>query len=151
MYSHLVSNGHKYISAKIIVSLLSLSAPWWASFQICSIARCACTGNAGNVFPTAAGKRSRHARLRYARAGKHAGIANSWCPLKSVAGKTFLAFPAHAQPAILRIIGWLNGKISAGCAPPIATCSAGFKTISPVQSYLPHLPSVMLDNNIALH
>ena len=29
----------------------------------------------------------------------YAGIANWWFPLKSVAGKTFPAFPAHAQPA----------------------------------------------------
>ena len=32
----------------------------------------------------------------------HAGIANLGFPLKSVAGKTFPAFPTHAQPAILR-------------------------------------------------
>ena len=33
----------------------------------------------------------------------HAGIANLRFPLMSVAGKTFPAFPVHAQPAILRI------------------------------------------------
>ena len=32
-----------------------------------------------------------------------AGIANQRFPLKSVAGKTFSAFPVRAQPAILRI------------------------------------------------
>ena len=36
------------------------------------------------------------------RAVMHAGIANWRFPLKSVAGKTFPAFPAHAQPAIVR-------------------------------------------------
>ena len=35
--------------------------------------------------------------------GCNAGIANWWFPLKLVAGKTFPAFPAHAQPTILRI------------------------------------------------
>ena len=39
---------------------------------------CACAGNAGNVFPVTAGKRSRHAsrHVRDARAVMHAGIAN---------------------------------------------------------------------------
>ena len=38
-----------------------------------------------------------------ARAVMHAGIVNWRFPLKLVAGKTFPAFPAHAQPAIWRI------------------------------------------------
>ena len=40
--------------------------------------RCACAGNAGNVFPVTAGKQSRHAsrHVRHARAVMHAGIAN---------------------------------------------------------------------------
>ena len=39
---------------------------------------CACAGNAGNVFPVTAGKRSRHTsrHVRHARAVMHAGIAN---------------------------------------------------------------------------
>ena len=37
------------------------------------------------------------------RAVVHAGIANQRSPLKSMAGKTFPAFPTHAQPAILHI------------------------------------------------
>ena len=39
---------------------------------------CACAGNAGNIFPATAGKRSRHAsrHVRDARAVMHAGIAN---------------------------------------------------------------------------
>ena len=38
---------------------------------------CACAGNAGNVFPVTAGKRSRHAsrHVRHARAVMHAGVA----------------------------------------------------------------------------
>ena len=40
--------------------------------------RCACAGNAGNIFPVTAGKRSRHAsrHVRHARAVMHVGIAN---------------------------------------------------------------------------
>ena len=37
------------------------------------------------------------------RAVMHAGIANYRLPLKLMAAKTFPAFPAHAQRAILRI------------------------------------------------
>ena len=39
---------------------------------------CACAGNAGNVLPVTAGKRSRHAsrHVRDARAVMHVGIAN---------------------------------------------------------------------------
>ena len=44
---------------------------------------------------------SRHAR--HARVVVHARIANLWFPLKSVVGKSFRAFPAHAHPALLRI------------------------------------------------
>ena len=35
--------------------------------------------------------------------GMHAGIANQPFSLKSMAGKTFPAFPAHAQPTFLRV------------------------------------------------
>ena len=62
-------------------------------------------GMPGTFSPAIAGWRSRHAsrHVRDARAVMHAGIANLWFPLKSVAGKTFSTFPAHAQPTILRI------------------------------------------------
>ena len=60
-------------------------------------------GMPGTFSPAIAGWRSRHAS-RHARAVMHVGIANNlWFPLKSVAGKTFSAFPAHAQPTLLRI------------------------------------------------
>ena len=48
--------------------------------------------------------------MRHARAVVHAGIANSRIPLKSVAGKSFSAFPTHAQPAILRICQQAHGQ-----------------------------------------
>ena len=44
-----------------------------------------------------------HGTCGHARALMHAGIANLRFPLKAVAGETLPAFPAHAQPAILRI------------------------------------------------
>ena len=60
--------------------------------QICG---CACAGNAGNVFPVTAGKRSRHAsrHVRHARAVMHVGIANQWFPLKSAAGENVPGIP----------------------------------------------------------
>ena len=77
----------------------------WASCQIRNIAGCACAGNAGNVFPAPTSKetacyRSRHASRHVcdARAVMHVGIANPRWP-----GKSFPAFPAHAQPTTLRI------------------------------------------------
>ena len=45
---------------------------------------------------------------RQARAVMHAGIAKN-SGLKSVAGKTFPAFPAHAQTTILRI--WYEAHV----------------------------------------
>ena len=56
---------------------------------------CACAGNAGNVFPVTAGKRSRHAsrHVRHARAVMHAGIANYRFPLKLAAGENVPVIP----------------------------------------------------------
>ena len=56
---------------------------------------CACAGNAGNVFPVTAGKRSRHAsrHVRHARAVMHAGIANWRFPFKSAAGENVPGIP----------------------------------------------------------
>ena len=53
--------------------------------------------------------------MRDARAVMHAGIAKEPFPLQSLAGKTILAFPEHAQPEILRIWQeahecWWNGS-----------------------------------------
>ena len=86
----------------------------WASCQIRKIVGCACAGDAGNVFPANAGYQSRHAsgHVCDARAVMHAGIADKRFALKPVEGKTFPAFPAHAQPAILRI--WQEAHIKTG-------------------------------------
>ena len=68
---------------------------WWPSTigllpdtQICG---CACAGNAGNVFPVTAGKRSRHAS-RHVRDAR-AVIANQRFPLKSAAGENVPGIP----------------------------------------------------------
>ena len=76
----------------------------WASNQKRNIAGCACTGNAGNVSPLSLVS-DRHASgyLRHAHAVMHQGIVHQRFPLKSVARKTFPAFPMHMQTAILHI------------------------------------------------
>ena len=85
----------------VCVSVSCAHVKQWASYQIHKIADCACARNAGNVFPATTGKRSRHASRHVRDAGvvMNAGIAIP----KSVAGKTFPAFPVHAQSAISRI------------------------------------------------
>ena len=77
----------------------------WASYQIRKLRVAHVPGMPGTFPPAIAGWRSRHAsrHVRDARAVMHAGIANYWFPLKSVAGKTFPTFPAHAQPTLSRI------------------------------------------------
>ena len=55
------------------ITLANAAHLQWASYQIRKIA-----GNAGNVFPATAGKRSRNAsrHVRHARAVLHGGVAN---------------------------------------------------------------------------
>ena len=75
----------------------------WASCQIRKIASCTFLGNTGKVFPVTAGERSRHTSryVRYARGVMHTGaeLVASFVG----GGKTFPAFQAHAQRAIIRI------------------------------------------------
>ena len=86
----------------------SLAFTGMGLFQIRKIAWCACVGNAGNVFPATAGKRSRHA-LRYVRdAWRDRQLAVSF--KVGGGGKTFPAFLAHARPANLRI--WQEAQCS---------------------------------------
>ena len=77
---------------------LSVFLPW-ASCHIRKIAGAHAPGMPGTFFPATAGKRSRHA-------SRHV----PWCIPGSLTsgflwrvGKTFPAFPAHAQPTIFRI------------------------------------------------
>ena len=77
----------------------------WASCQIRKIASCACAGNAGNIPP----RRRFQRKPLVSDPGMHHGTCDTHVldacrdRLPAVAGKTFPAFPAHAQPAILRI------------------------------------------------
>ena len=71
----------------------------WASYQIRKIAGCACTGNAGNVPPTNF-KGNRELAIQACITARASRMSGS---LTRGGGKTFQAFPAHAQPAILRI------------------------------------------------
>ena len=98
---------NSWLMLLVKVSKVSWNQVSWASYQMRNIAGCACSGNAGNVFPAPTGWRSRHAsrHVRDARAVMHAGIANKRFPLKSVVGETFRAFSAHAQPTI-----YVSGK-----------------------------------------
>ena len=77
----------------------SLTMPG-AFYQIRNIAGCAWAGNAGTVFPC-------H-RLQRKPLVSNPAIHHGACTCRdtwrdAVAGKTFPVFPAHAQPAILRI------------------------------------------------
>ena len=58
-------------------------------------------------------------------------ITSNWFPLKRVAGKTFPAFPAHAQPAILRI--WQEAhdiNIYTYCVEPVRWAKKGSSSSS---------------------
>ena len=77
----------------------------WASYQIRQIAGCACAGTAGNVLPATDIKGNHQLAIPAcitARASRTCRDA-CWDRWPKVAGKTFPAFPAHAQPAILPI------------------------------------------------
>ena len=95
-------------------SLRPMTRPW-ASYQIRTIAACACVGNAGNVFP----------QPWVSDPVMHHGTCVThvpWCMsgsltrflLKSIAGKTF---PEHAQPANLRIWEETHRDLENWCFP----------------------------------
>ena len=72
----------------------------WASCQILKIAGCACTGNAGNVFPAADFKGNRKLAIPACITARASRTCRDTCRdrLPAVAEKTFPAFPAHAHP-----------------------------------------------------
>ena len=72
----------------------------WASYQIRKIADAHALGMPGSFSPPS---QISNPDMRDARVVMHAGIANQQYPLKSAAGQMFPAFPAHAQPKVLRI------------------------------------------------
>ena len=86
------------------VTVLEQPLSTWTSCHICKIAGCACAGNAGDVFPASAGKRSRH----YGTCVTHVprcmpGSLTSGF-LWSQCGENVIGIPVHAQPTILRIL-----------------------------------------------
>ena len=72
----------------------------WASCQIRKIAGCACAGNAGNVSPAADFKGNSQLAIPACITARASRTCRDACRdrLPAVAGKTFLAFPAHAHP-----------------------------------------------------
>ena len=77
----------------------------WASYQIRKIAGCACVGNAGSVLPATNFKGNRYLAIPACIIARASSTCRDACRDRSpvVVGETFSAFPAHAQPAILRI------------------------------------------------
>ena len=75
-----------------------------ASYQLRKIASGACTGNAGSVFPATDFKGNRQIAITASRHVRDArAVMHDWIANPPVAGETFSASPAHAQPTILRI------------------------------------------------
>ena len=76
----------------------------WASYQIRKIVCCACAGNARNVFPTTDFKGKHWLAIPACTTTRASCTCRDACRDRkpTVAGKTFLAFPVYAQPAILR-------------------------------------------------
>ena len=101
--------------------------PWirqWASYQIRKIAVCACAGNAGNVFLATNFKGNRWLAIPACITARASCTCRDACRDRqaAVAGKSFPAFPAHEQPAILRIwqeahglTTWGNGWVKLFC------------------------------------
>ena len=77
----------------------------WASNQIHKIAYCACAGNTSNVFTATDFKGNLWSAIPPCIAERASRTCRDACRDRqpAVAGKTFPAFPAHAQPTILRI------------------------------------------------
>ena len=85
----------------------------WASYQIRKIARCACTGNAGNVLP----RRRFQRKPIVSDAGMHHGTCVThvpWCMSGSLTcgdGENVPGIPGACAPAILRIWQEAHGTI----------------------------------------
>ena len=77
----------------------------WAFYQILKTAGCACAGNTGNVFPGTDFKGNHQLATQTCITARASRTCCDACRDRwpVVARKTFPAFPAHAQLAILRI------------------------------------------------
>ena len=80
----------------------------WASFQIRKIAGCACTGNAGNVFPTTDFKRNRHLAIPACITARASRM--SWS-LTRGSGENVPGIPGACATAILRFWQEAHGKV----------------------------------------
>ena len=97
-----------------VVTLGVSTSNQWASYQIRKIAGCACAGNAGNVFPATDFKGNRKLAISACITARASRTSPDACRDRfyAVVGKTFPAFPAHAQLAILRIWQEAHGEWS---------------------------------------
>ena len=89
----------RFASVFNVNHLMHYSGLPWASCQICKIADCACAGNARNVIDP---------DIHHGTCVTHVPWCMPWSLNRDFfwirwRGKTFPAFPAHAQPTILRI------------------------------------------------
>ena len=84
----------------------------WASYQIHKVAGCACAVNAGNVFLATDFKGNHYLAIPACITARASRTCRDACRDRwhAVRGKTFPAFPEHAQPAILRIWQEAHGQ-----------------------------------------
>ena len=103
-----------------------MSQTTWASYQIRKIVDCACAGNAGNIFPSTDFKWNRQLAIPACITARAWRTCRDACrdSYSVVVGKTFPAFPAHAQPAILRI--WQEAH---GVLPTDASIEDALKSV----------------------
>ena len=88
----------------------------WTSYHIHKIPHCACGRNARNVFPATDLKGNRYLAIQACITACASRTSRNACRdrFTAVAGKTFPAFPAHAQPTILRIWQEAHGLATQG-------------------------------------
>ena len=111
----------------------------WTSYQIRKITGCACARNAENVFPATNFKGNRKIAIPACITARAWSTCRDACRdrLPMVVGKTFPAFPAYAQPAILRIWQEAHGLPCQGHTLFLPSSSAGmlsrvfFRPITP--------------------
>ena len=114
VFAHSSSHNKKYDSANLnsILWTLGIALNPWASYQIRKIAGCACTGNAGNVFP----RRLFQRKPLVSDPGMHHGTCVThvpWCMSGSLTygdGENIPGIPGACAPANLRI--WQEAHVA---------------------------------------
>ena len=104
---------------------LLVCATQLSSFQVRTIVGRACAGNAGNIFPATDFQGSHLLAIPACIKARASRTCRDACRVRqpAVAGKTFPASPAHAQPTILRIWYGAHGKSSRSAEIFITDCS----------------------------